>query len=304
MRVDLHQHIWTTPLIEVLESRRRLPFVRWSAGMCVLHLAGEAPSVLDLAAERPAARAALLQRDGLDRALIALSSPLGIEALPREESVELIDAHLGGVAALGEPFGAWGALALDGISPEDVDAVLARGCVGVSLPAGALSPPSSLEELHSVLARIEQLDAPLFIHPGPGLGQRPAESSLRDPLWWPALTLYVEQMQAAWLSFSATARRAHPRLRVIFAMLAGGAPLHCERLLARGGPAVDLRSPLSFYDTSSYGPAAVDALARLVGEAQLVYGSDRPVVEPVSSARDIALRENAALLSAAGQVTA
>ena len=106
MRVDLHQHIWTTPLIEVLESRRRLPFVRWSAGMCVLHLAGEAPSVLDLAAERPAARAALLQRDGLDRALIALSSPLGIEALPREESVELIDAHLDGVVALGEQFGA------------------------------------------------------------------------------------------------------------------------------------------------------------------------------------------------------
>jgi 6-methylsalicylate decarboxylase len=304
MRVDVHQHVWTTPLIEALERRQRLPFVRWSAGMCVLHLAGEAPSVLDLADEQPSRRVALLERDGLDLALIALSSPLGIEALPREEAAELIDAHLDGVAALGDSFAAWGPLALDRIDPEDVDAVLARGCVGVSLPAGSLAPPSSLEALHPVLARIEQLDVPLFIHPGPGLAGRPPEPSLRDPLWWPALTRYVEQMQAAWLSFSATARRAHPRLRVVFAMLAGGAPLHFERLLARGGPEIDLRSPRSFYDTSSYGPAAVDALARLVGEAQLVYGSDRPVVEPVSSGRDAALRENAALLGAPGRVTA
>jgi hypothetical protein len=35
-----------------------------------------------------------------------------------------------------------------------------------------------------------------------------------------------------------------------------------------------------FYDTSSYGPRAVRAMARIVGPEQLVYGSDRPVVEP------------------------
>ena len=42
-------------------------------------------------------------------------------------------------------------------------------------------------------------------------------------------------MQAAWHAFAVWGRPAHPRLRVCFAMLAGLAPLHRERLVARGG---------------------------------------------------------------------
>jgi hypothetical protein len=294
MRIDVHQHLWTEPLLHALESRTRLPFVRRDLGLCMIHAAGETPSAVDLASERPEQRAALLSRDGVDRALIVLSSPLGIEALPRAEAQALIDAHLDGVEALcTQQFGAWGPLALDGVCAEDVDAVLARGCVGISLPAGAFAPPSSIALLNPVLDHLEQLEAPLFIHPGPGLGSRPGECSLADPLWWPALTSYVAQMQAAWLAFGALARRAHPRLRVVFAMLAGGAPLLSERLGARGGPAIDVRDPRTFYDSSSYGPVAIEAMARRVGGQQLLYGSDRPVVEPLASGREALLRENA-----------
>lgn len=296
MRVDVHQHLWTEPLVDALERRTRLPFVRREDRLCVVHVAGETPSAIDLDGERPAARAELLQRDGVDRALIAISSPLGIEALPRAEAEELIGAHLDGVAALGEHFGAWGPLALEGIAAGDVDAALARGCVGVSLPAGALGTPSELDGLHSVLARIEQLKVPLFIHPGPGLAQRLREPSLSDPLWWPALTRYVAQMQAAWLALSAIARREHPGLRVVYAMLAGGAPLLRERLAARGGPALDVAGPLDFYDTSSYGLVAVEAMARQVGPLQLLHGSDRPVAEPVATGREAELRENGSWL--------
>jgi len=296
MRVDVHQHLWTEPLVEALERRTRLPFVRREGRLCVVHVAGETPSAVDLDSERPAARQLLLQRDGVDRALIALSSPLGIEALPRAEADGLIGAHLDGVAALGERFGAWGPLALDGIAAADVDAALARGCVGVSLPAGALATPSELDGLHSVLARIEQLKVPLFIHPGPGLAARLREPSLRDPLWWPALTRYVAQMQAAWLALCAIVRREHPGLRVIYAMLAGGAPLLRERLLTRGGPAIDVSGPFDYYDTSSYGPVAVEAMARQVGPLQLLHGSDRPVAEPVATGREAELRENGSWL--------
>jgi len=292
MRIDVHQHLWTEPLIEALERRSRLPFVRCDDGLCTIHLAGEVPSAVELESERPQRRVALFERDGIDCALIALSSPLGIEALPREEARSLIDAHLDGISALGPSFAAWGPVALDGLRADDVDAVLERDCcVGVSLPAGALGP--GVERLRPVFARLESLDAPLFIHPGPGLGRRPAESSLSDPLWWPALTGYVAQMQASWFAFTALARREHPSLRVIFAMLAGGAPLLSERLDARGGPAVDIRDPCSFYDTSSFGPVAIEAMARRVGTQQLLYGSDRPVVEPALSGREEQLRQNA-----------
>ena len=68
-------------------------------------------------------------------------------------------------------------------------------------------------------------------------------------------------------------------------MLAGGAPLHAERLAARGGPADARHDPLVFYDTSSYGPRAIDAMVRVVGVEQLVYGSDRPSSTPPRSPR-------------------
>jgi hypothetical protein len=291
MRLDVHQHLWTDSLVDALQRRSQLPFVRCEDGLCTIHLAGELPSAVDLESERPERRIALLERDGIDCALIALSSPLGIEVLPRAQARSLIDAHLDGVHSLGAPFAAWGPLALDGLCADDVDAVLERDCVGASLPAGALGP--RVELLSPIFARLEALDAPLFIHPGPGLGSRTGESSLSDPLWWPALTAYVAQMQAAWFAFAALARRAHPRLRVVFAMLAGGAPLLSERLDARGGPGVDVRDANSFYDTSSFGPAAIEAMAQRVGAEQLLYGSDRPVVEPTFCGRDTQLRQNA-----------
>jgi 6-methylsalicylate decarboxylase len=304
MQTDVHQHLWTEPLLAVLEQRECLPFVRRTERRCILHIAGELPSVIDLDGEQAEHRADLVSADGLSRALIALSSPLGIEALPRGEAQALIDAYLDGVAALPSAFGAWGPVALEDPTGDDVDAVLARGCVGVSLPAGALGTPRSLAAIAPILERLQQRDAPLFIHPGPGLHERLAESSLTDPLWWPALTRYVAQMQAAWLSFTSIGRREYPRLRILFAMLAGGAPMLAERLRTRGGPIVDLRDPLTFYDNSSFGPDALRAFARIVGAEQVLYGSDRPVLEPLPGARDVLLWSNSARLLDARAVAA
>ncbi|MGD0196837.1 MAG: amidohydrolase [Solirubrobacteraceae bacterium] len=301
MRLDVHQHIWTPPLLEALERRRQLPFARRNGGQLTLYLAGEAPSVIDDAGETLERRVALLEEDGVDRALIALSSPLGIEALPRADAQELIDAHLAGLTQLDGPFDLWGPLPLEGLSALDVDAVLARGCVGVSLPAGALATPRLVRHLEDALARAESLGAPVFIHPGPGLGERAPEVGLDDPLWWPAMTLYVTQMQAAWLTFQTAVRRSHPYLRVVFAMLAGCAPLLTERLTARGGPRLEGTDELTYYETSSYGPVAVDAMAHRVGLGRLLYGSDRPVIGPPKALsatfRQLFLDGNAAWLS-------
>jgi 6-methylsalicylate decarboxylase len=284
IKIDVHQHLWTEPLVQALAERRELPFVRADNGLTVLFLAGERPYVLDLADEAPARRAALVGLDGLDRALLCLSSPLGIESLPREQSLALIDAYHDGALALDGPFGVWGAIALENPDPDDVDRAIGRGCVGLSIPAGGLGSLDALSRLRALLARVELLGVPLLVHPGPGpdLGARrdARETSLRDPLWWPALTRYVAQMQASWLAFLSAGRAEHPELRVIFSMLAGLAPLHAERLHSRGGPSVRPADPLIFYETSSYGPTAARALAEIVGPQQLLYGSDRPVVEP------------------------
>ncbi|HEV2786310.1 MAG TPA: hypothetical protein VGV67_07990, partial [Solirubrobacteraceae bacterium] len=166
------------------------------------------------------------------------------------------------------------------------------------VPADALGDPEGFDGLGSVLETLDRRGAPLLVHPGPA---RPASSA--GPSWWPAMTDYVAAMQSAWYGFAAWGRPAHPRLRVCFAMLAGLAPLHRERLVARGGNAGN--DPGVFLDTSSYGGRAVDAVIREVGVDRLVHGSDRPVI-PVSElslgdAVEVALRERnpARLLAAA-----
>jgi predicted TIM-barrel fold metal-dependent hydrolase len=294
MRIDVHQHVWTLPLLDRLTERRAVPFVRRGDGLSVLHSAGEQPYVIDVAAEAPERRAVCLREDGLDRALVAISSPIGIEALPRDDALELIDAHLEGVGGLPPGFAGWGPVALDRPDPDEVDERLGAGCVGISLPAGALATAEHLDQIGPVLERLAQRGAPLFVHPGRAPGQPAGQPDLAEPLWWRALTDYVAQMQAAWLTFVSAARREFPDLTAIFAMLAGGAPLLAERLASRGGPRIDLHDPGLYYEISSYGPAAVETLARRVGEAQLLYGSDRPVVEPTPTGREFLLQTRGA----------
>lgn len=296
MLIDVHQHVWTATLLAALAAREDPPLVRRSDGLAVLHTQTEQPYSIDVAEESAERRARLVQSDGLDLALVALSSPIGIEELPRETALELIDAHLTGVEELPAQFAPWGPVALDRPDPGQIDDLVARGCLGVSIPAGALAGPDRLDRVGELLERTAAHQVPLFVHPGPVQGNGHGESSVGGPAWWPALTDYVAQMQAAWLTFVSFGRRVHERLVVVFAMLAGGAPLLSERLESRGGPPIDLHDPVLFYDTSSYGAAAVEMMSRRVGETQLVYGSDRPVIEPVATPADGRLQANAGAL--------
>ncbi len=275
MRIDIHQHLLGERLIDALSRRHAAPSIVPDEGGWQLRVAGEADSFLARADADPVARLALLDADGIDRALILLSSALGIESLSDDEARPLLDAYHDDLAELGsERFGGWGAVPLAEPEPDDVDAVAARGLQGVSLPATALATPAGWERLAPLLARAEHHDLPVFVHPGPVAG--PPLPGV--PAWWPALTDYVAQMNAAWHGFLLAGRPSHPRLRVVFALLAGGAPLHTERLAARGGPAARAHDTGIFYDTSSYGPRTIDATIRVVGADQLVFGSDRPVV--------------------------
>lgn len=216
------------------------------------------------------------------------SSPRALAAPPPDDAEPLLAAYHDGVAELPASFGAWAAVCLNDPDPAALSALLDHDFAGACLPAGALDSPEGFDRLGGILETLERRDAPLLIHPGPV----PATSTIR-PAWWPALTDYVAAMQRSWYAFAVWGRPAHPRLRVCFAMLAGLAPLHRERLVARGGrPPTD---PDVFLDTSSYGARAVDAVLREVGVDRLVHGSDRPVVPAadlsLGDAVEVALRE-------------
>jgi len=267
MRIDIHQHLWPEPLLDALRERSAPPHLEgWT-----LHTASAPPYAVDPADHDVAARSALVAADGLDRALISLSSPLGIEWLPAAEAAPLLEAYHAGVAALPGSFGAWAAAGLREIEPEALERALDAGCVGLQLPADALLDQAGYARCAPLLRVLERRDAPLFVHPGP----HPAPPD-GAPGWWPALSPYVHQMHDAWHAFVAFGRAAHPTLRVCFALLAGLAPLHGERLAARGGPVRRQVDVDAFVETSSYGPRGVDAVVRVLGVDLVVLGSDRP----------------------------
>ena len=279
MQIDVHQHLWPEPLLAQLARRREPPRARRRREGWIAEAPGEPEVAIDLADHDPDRRADLVASDGLDRAYVALSSPLGIEAMAPDVARPLLDAWHEGAASLPAVFGAWAAPSVSEPDPGELASLLDRGFVGACLPAEALADRAGFERCAPLLELLAERSAPLLVHPGPGPDTLDRSVAAGGPTgappWWPALTRYVAAMNTAWHAFAAFGP-AHPRLRVCFVMLGGLGPLHRERLLARRGraaPEADL-----FLDTSSYGPRAIDAVIRAVGVDSLVYGSDRPVL--------------------------
>ena len=276
--VDVHQHLWPAGLIDALRARRRPPCMHgWT-----LELAGEPDCEIDPAAHDVDRRAAQAWEDGLDIALVSLSSPLGIESLPANEAADLLAAYHDGVLGLPGSFGGWAAACLSEIDPGALARELDRGFVGLQLPATALLDAGGYERAGPLLDLLEATARPLLIHPGPAAlvaGGLPSEGAPSVPGWWPAVVGYVQQMHAAWFAFRAYGRPRHPDLRVCFALLAGLAPLHGERVAARTGDR-NVVDPEVFLEISSYGTRAVDATIRVLGVDGLVHGSDRPYADP------------------------
>lgn len=162
MPTDVHQHIWPPAFIELLRARTTPPYLDgWT-----LHLAGEPPYEVDPADHDIAARTRLAAADGLDLALVSLSSPLGIEDLPPAEATPLLAAFHDGALALPAPFGVWASPCLSAADPEAVAHELRRGCVGLQLPATALLDAAGWDRRAPLLDVLTRHDKPLFVHPG------------------------------------------------------------------------------------------------------------------------------------------
>jgi 6-methylsalicylate decarboxylase len=284
LQIDVHQHLWPPAMIEALRRRTEPPRLRgWT-----LELKGSPRYDLDPRDHDLSVRAAQACRDGLDAVLISPSSPLGIESLPRAEADELLEAYNEGVLTFPPLFRPWAAMRLARPDPAWLGEALARGFVGLQLPASALLDENGYRCAAPLLEVLAEAEHPLLIHPGP------TPRVPRAPGWWAAMVPYVQQMHAAWFAFRLLGRPRYPHLRVCFAMLAGLAPLHVERFAARSGE----RSVLdenAFVETSSYATRAVDATVRVLGIDVIVNGSDRPYADPTTT--DLGAAASAAIRS-------
>jgi len=266
--IDVHQHVWPPALVDALRRRTSPPMLRgWT-----LHLGGEPPFEVDPRDHDPNARAALEP----GAALVSLSSPLGLEALPPDDAQPLLDAWHEGVRELPDPFRGWASVGEVEPDLDGLKGLLTGGFVGLQLPATALATPAAVDRAAPVLSLCEQLGSPVLVHPGPVAAR---DDQLEG--WWPALVDYPAQQQAAWWAWHAAGRSLLPTLRICFAAGAGLAPLQHERFAARSGRRFVVDHDV-FVDTSSYGRQGIDALTRALGIDVVVLASDRPYAEPAA----------------------
>jgi hypothetical protein len=225
---------------------------------------------VDLAGHDPERRIAAIDRDGIDVAVLSLQPSLGIERLHGPEREELELAWLEGARELAAASGG----RFHVLAPWR----LAEGCAGTSVGASAMIEPAAVP----VLAEVDAAGGLLFVHPE-SEGPVPAGR----PVWWNWTAGYAGQMQRAYLAWLGGLRERYPNVRIVFAMLAGGAPIHHERLIHRG---VDVRAsldPHTLFDTASYGRRAIELCIETFGVERVVYGSDTPVIDPAPTLRAV-----------------
>jgi len=252
--VDVHQHVWPEGLVRALERRSEPPRLRGSR----LELPLEGPFELDLDTYLPERRLELLDRSGVDLAVV---SPAPTCELERHD--DLRDAYDEGmIEVVAAARGRFAAFAAGRCLP---------GFAGACVSAAAVL--AGCDELQR---QLEATGKVLFVHPGPPRGPAPEAA----PAWWAAAVDYTAQMQAAYAAWLFRDAERFPRLRVLFAILAGGAPAQLERLRSRGVDTRTLLQPNVYFDTASYGSRALELCLSTFGATQLVYGSDAPVIDP------------------------
>lgn len=239
-RFDVHQHLWPEQLVAALSRRREPP--RLAGTRLELR---EGSFETDLAAYRLETRLALLDRDGIDIAVISLPPTLGSDEAP-----ELAEAYDDGILEVAAAAGGR-------ILP------LAAGQEREGFAGTCVSAP------RVVVEGLGTRTKPVFVHPGYSQASPPAM-----PAWWAPVVDYTAQMQAA---FAAVLARGSPGVPVVFAIMAGGAPFQLERLRGRG--AGSGLPPSLYFDTASYGRQAIELTVAACGSERVLYGSDTPVMD-------------------------
>ena len=242
----------------MMSARTSPPYLR--DGTLVIEPEGE--FAVDPATYGADACIAGLDRAGLDVAVVSCPPTLGIDALPDDEAGELRDAyHEGALAAVDASDGRLLALAMD--RPRD-------GFVGTIVAADDLS---DLDRVAPVFDETERRGGFVLVHPG--VARPPAGA----PGWWASAVDYTTQMQRAYGVWLSQGVERWPNVRVVFSILAGGAPFQLERMQSRGYDIRNALHPSLYLETSSYGRRSIEFCLATFGANQMLFGSDAPVLD-------------------------
>lgn len=244
---DFHQHLWPDSFRLLLERRAAPPYLR--GRRLVLPRGGEFQ--VDPRAYAPDARLAELDSAGLQRSVVSL--PPTTEPTP-----ELVDAwHEEALRLEAATAGRIVPLAYATADPAFV---------------GAIIPAPRLRESDQLLTRLAEQSQLAFVHP-----------AAAEPGVETGAVRYAQQMLDAYGYWMTTGTRRWPTLRIVFALLAGGAAFQVERLVRRGVKPQAVQMGNVWFETSSYGERSLELSLQTFGAHRHVFGSDAPIDELVTA---------------------
>ncbi|MGZ4482046.1 MAG: amidohydrolase family protein [Gaiellales bacterium] len=286
---DIHQHLWPERLIAALRRRSRPPWLEGDGRRPMLRMAHEADGPIDLTGYDPERRLRQMDEAGIDRAVVALSTPIGVEALPADEAMPLLDAYHDGVLELVQGsdgrLAAWASppLAADDAGAGELARRLDQGFVGACIPSEALASPGAIDRCAPLLELLQRRGVPGFVHPGPAPWTALPSASSRGgdglPLWWTNLAVDPGLSLRAFFTWRAVGGPRFPALRLVFAIMGGGAPFLEGRWRTFAGQAGEIE-PNIFFDTASFQRLALETAMATYGLEQIVFGTDIPVIDP------------------------
>jgi aminocarboxymuconate-semialdehyde decarboxylase len=286
--IDVHNHFYPPAFIEALRDGAGAVRVTEDAeGNPVLSSPGDV-NVAVRGHRDIRYRQQVLDREGVDRQLISLTTP-GTLLEPPARSVELAslvnDAFAEIVATRGDRFSALATLPLNdpaGSVAELERVVGTMGFQGCMVFGNVNGVPLADHRFWPLYERAHERRAILYIHPTFPLGVEAMEEYWLMPL---VGFLFDTTLAAAGLVFSGVVER-FPGIRWVLGHLGGAIPYLAERL-DRGYDAfracrAHISRPPSeylktfYYDTVNFDPRALELAVGFAGAGQLLAGSDYP----------------------------
>jgi predicted TIM-barrel fold metal-dependent hydrolase len=293
---DAHAH-WIPPaLATLLRARDTVPRIEAAAG-------GTSEAFVTYQGRRPftaalgglAKRMEAMDRWGIARQVLSLSSLFGVECLPAEEAAPLCaafnDEAADAVARSPHRFAALAVLPLADArrATAELERGHAMGLRGAVLAADAFLMPEIATRLAPVLTAADRLGSHLFIHPGPVTPppERPVRVSPGHEAWQRRIVLETQaRLSEVVVTLGLSdLLAAYPRVTVQVANLGGTIPFLAERMdeVARGEarppPSKRLRGGRLHVDTASFGPRAIGQAVACFGAERVLLGSDYPIFD-------------------------
>ncbi len=290
MTIDMHSHWFPEKLADAFRQRTSKPMIHTKAdGIEYMESMFSAP----LRLEDLDKRIAEMDRTGVERGVISLTTVFGVEGLPPEEAIPLCRINNDGLSDVcarhPDRFSFLATLPVgdsDAAIAEFKRAMTLPGCVGGLLPGDGFLSLKRAERFRPLLEVIDRYSALALVHYGKTANDAdPVKIDASDNGHPRVGTLDMQaRLSQNMITFCLTDfMKSFPNLTLLSHNLGGNIPFEIERMdhrtmidLPPGTelPSKKFRTAPVLVDCNSLGSRAIELAAEVYGADKIVFGSD------------------------------